>query len=61
MIGNDYVGWPGEKWLDIRAIESLAPLLRARLDLCAAKGFDGIEPDNIEVHDNDSGFPLTIC
>jgi hypothetical protein len=27
--------------------------------MCAAKGFDGVEPDNIEAYDNESGFPLT--
>ncbi|KAF0108063.1 MAG: hypothetical protein FD146_1077 [Anaerolineaceae bacterium] len=61
VIGNDYEGWPGEKWLDIRQIGKLAPILRSRLDLCAAKGFDGVEPDNIEIHDNDSGFPITYA
>jgi endo-alpha-1,4-polygalactosaminidase (GH114 family) len=59
VLGKDYEGWPGEKWLDIRRIDLLAPIMRARLDLCAAKGFDGIEPDNIEVYDNETGFPLT--
>lgn len=59
VIGNNYEGWPGEKWLDIRRIDLLSPILRARFDLCAAKGFDGIEPDNIEIHDNDSGFPIS--
>ena len=59
VLGKDYDGWPGERWLDIRRIDLLAPLLRARLDLCAAKGFDGVEPDNIEIHDNDTGFPIT--
>ena len=33
--------------------------MRARLDLCKAKGFDGIEPDNIDGYDNDTGFPIT--
>ncbi len=61
VIGNDYEGWPGEKWLDIRQIDTLAPILRARLDLCSAKGFDGVEPDNVEVYDNDSGFPITYA
>ncbi len=61
VIGKDYQGWPGEKWLDIRQIDKLAPLLRARLDLCAAKGFDGVEPDNVEVTGNDSGFPITYA
>ncbi len=59
VIGNDYEGWPGEKWLDIRQIDLLAPIMRARLDKCAAKGFDGIEPDNIDGYTNDTGFPLT--
>jgi hypothetical protein len=59
VLGNDYEGWPGEKWLDIRQIDQLAPIMRARLDACRAKGFDGIEPDNIEGYANATGFPLT--
>jgi hypothetical protein len=61
VIGRDYAGWPGENWLDIRQIDKLAPILRARLDLCAAKGFDGMEPDNVEVLGNDTGFPITYA
>lgn len=61
VIGKDYQGWPGEKWLDIRQIDKLAPILRLRLDLCAAKGFDGVEPDNVEIYDNNSGFPITYA
>jgi endo-alpha-1,4-polygalactosaminidase (GH114 family) len=59
VLGKDYDGWPGEKWLDIRAIEKLAPIMRARLDLCKSKGFDAVEPDNLEIYTNDTGFPLT--
>ncbi len=59
VLGKDYTGWPGEKWLDIRQIDKLSPIMRARLDLCASKGFDAVEPDNIEIYDNDSGFPIT--
>jgi hypothetical protein len=29
------------------------------LDQCKAKGFDGVEPDNIDGYTNDTGFPLT--
>jgi endo-alpha-1,4-polygalactosaminidase (GH114 family) len=60
VIGNDYEGWPGERWLDIRQIELLAPVMRSRLDLCRDKGFDGVEPDNIDSYANDTGFPLTF-
>lgn len=59
IIGKDYEGWSGEKWLDIRRIDQLAPVMLARFDECAEKGFDAIEPDNIEVYTNDTGFPLT--
>jgi hypothetical protein len=59
IIGKDYVGWPGEKWLDIRRIELLGPILGARLDLCKAKGFDAVEPDNVDGFQNETGFPLT--
>jgi hypothetical protein len=59
ILGKDYEGWKGEKWLDIRQIEKLAPILLARLDLCQAKGFDAVEPDNMEIHTNNTGFPIT--
>jgi hypothetical protein len=52
-------GWPGERWLDIRRLDVLAPIMEARLDLCASKGFDGVEADNVDGYDTDSGFPLT--
>jgi hypothetical protein len=61
LLGKDYDGWPGEKWLDIRRIDLLKPIMCARLDLCIEKGFDAVEPDNIEIHTNETGFPLTYA
>jgi hypothetical protein len=61
LLGKDYDGWPGEKWLDIRRMDLLEPVMLARLDLCKKKGFDAVEPDNIEIHDNDTGFPITYA
>jgi hypothetical protein len=58
IIGKAYSGWPGEYWLDIRRIDLLAPILGARLDLCKAKGFDAVEPDNVDGYQNETGFPL---
>lgn len=60
LIGKEYVGWEGERWLDIRQIEALAPIMRARLDMCRSKGFDGVEPDNIDGYQQDTGFPITF-
>jgi hypothetical protein len=33
--------------------------MRARLDLCKSKGFDAVEPDNMEIYTNNTGFLLT--
>ncbi len=59
VLGNDLDGWPGERWLDIRRLDILGPILAARLDLARAKGCDGVEPDNIDGYANATGFPLT--
>src|SRR5262249_7524684 len=52
-------GWPGERWLDIRRLDVLGPIMDARMDHCKAKGFDAVEPDNVDGYANTSGFPLT--
>ncbi|KIQ54550.1 endo alpha-1,4 polygalactosaminidase [Meiothermus taiwanensis] len=59
VLGRNYDGWAGERWLDIRQIDKLAPILRARLDLCKQKGFVGVDPDNVNGYQNNTGFPLT--
>ncbi|WP_329386437.1 endo alpha-1,4 polygalactosaminidase [Streptomyces sp. NBC_01351] len=52
-------GWEGERWLDIRRLAELEPLIAARFDMCREKGFDAVEPDNMDAYRNTSGFPLT--
>jgi hypothetical protein len=52
-------GWPGERWLDIRQLSVLEPIMTARFEMCQQKGFDAVEPDNMEGYANNSGFPLT--
>lgn len=59
IIGNAWDEWEGERYLDIRRIDQLAPILEARMDMCAEKGFDAIDPDNIDSYGADTGFPLT--
>ncbi|TQS45634.1 endo alpha-1,4 polygalactosaminidase [Cryptosporangium phraense] len=59
VLGKGLDGWPGERWLDVRRWESLEPIMSARFDMCRTKGFDAIEPDNVDGFANDSGFPLT--
>lgn len=59
VLGNNYDGWPGEKWLDIREVGTLAPIMGSRMDMCKRKGFDAIEPDNMDGYTNKTGFKLT--
>ena len=51
--------FPNERWLDIRQLDILKPIIEARFDLCKQKGFDAVEPDNVDGYANASGFPLT--
>jgi len=57
VLGSDN-GWPGERWLDIRRLRVLKPIMEQRLDLAVAKGCDGVEPDNVDGYTNNTGFPL---
>ncbi len=57
--GRPIEGFEDERWLDIRRLGVLLPILEDRLDLCARKGFDGVEFDNVDGWTNDTGFPLT--
>ncbi|WP_405975767.1 endo alpha-1,4 polygalactosaminidase [Streptomyces sp. NBC_00988] len=52
-------GWAGERWLDIRKLTVLRPIMERRFDMCRDKGFDAVEPDLVEGYGNDTGFPLT--
>jgi hypothetical protein len=52
-------GWPGERWLDIRDLGAIEPIMAARFRMCREKGFDAVEPDNIEAFANRSGFEIT--
>ncbi|MEP6624251.1 MAG: endo alpha-1,4 polygalactosaminidase [Acidimicrobiia bacterium] len=54
-------GWPGERWLDIRRLDVLGPIIESRLDMCKAKGFDSADPDNVDGYTNTTGFPLTAA
>jgi hypothetical protein len=64
VVGNDYPGWDGEKFLDIRNVSALAPIMQARMQMCADKGFKGVDADNIDSYTwdldgNVTGFSLT--
>jgi hypothetical protein len=58
VAGPGVQGWPGEKWLLVTAANqsTILPLMKARfVTWCQAKGFDAIEPDNLDAWTNISG------
>ena len=63
LRGNAVSGWPGEYWLDVRTsgpnYATLLSIMRARFQVCKDKGFDAVEPDNMDSYQNDPGFSTT--
>ena len=57
--GSTVAGWAGENWLDISELAVLEPIMTARFQMCAQKGFDAVEPDNVDGYENSTGFNLT--
>jgi len=60
-LGNVYFGFPQERWVDFRQLDALKPMLNERIAMCAKKGFDAVELDDIDSFDPPSttGFHLT--
>ena len=56
-LGSDN-GWPGEKWLNI-ADPAIRPIMAARFQMCQQKGFDAVEPDNMDGYENSTGFSIS--
>jgi hypothetical protein len=57
-IGRRYEGFPDERWLDVRRFHLFAKPLERRFGICARKGFDAVEPDNVAGWENKTGFPI---
>jgi hypothetical protein len=60
-LGNVYFGFPQERWVDVRQLDALKPMIDHRIAMCAAKGFDSVELDDIDSYDppGETGFQLT--
>jgi len=54
-------GWPGERWLDIRRLSVLEPIMTRRFKMCKQKHFDALEPDNLDGWENGTGFHITAA
>jgi hypothetical protein len=54
-------GWPGERWLDIRRPAVRRVMAHRFRGECQRKGFDALEPDNIDEYQVRSGFRITAA
>ncbi len=61
VLGQPLEDWPGERFLDIRRLEALGPILQDRLDLAVQKGCDAVDPDNVQNYLEPTGFDLTYA
>lgn len=61
VIGRKYDGFPDERWLDVSRFQLFAAPLRERIAMCARKGFDAVEPDNLAgwEPENKTGFAIS--
>jgi hypothetical protein len=61
VIGRRYEGFPDERWLDVSRFHLFEKPLKQRFNMCARKGFDAVEPDNIQgwEKENHTGFRIT--
>ena len=57
-LGEVMDGWTNERWVDTRN-SGVRALMKKRIEQAAAKGCDGVDPDNIDGYENDTGFKLT--
>jgi endo-alpha-1,4-polygalactosaminidase (GH114 family) len=65
VLGRTMSDYPDERYVDLRQLTVLRPIIDARLDLCAQKGFDGVEPDIddsvVDVGAKGIGFAVTYA
>jgi len=60
VLGKDLDNWAGEKYVDIRSTV-VRNIMTARMDMAVTKGCDGLEPDNVDGYEADTGFPITAA
>jgi hypothetical protein len=61
VLGRRYEGFPEERWLDVSRFRLFAKPLERRIAMCARKGFDAVEPDNIAGWENKTGFDISAA
>ena len=58
LLGKPY-GIEVQRWVNIRDLQDLGPLLEDRLNLAVNKGCQGVLPFGLDGYQQDTGFPLS--
>lgn len=58
VMGDALSDWEGENWIDVRN-RKVRQIMQSRIILAKYKWCDGIDPDNVNGHENATGFSLT--
>ena len=64
VIAKPLAAFADESLVDIRRLDRLGPILRARMERRRRKGFDAVDPDNVDAYTYPAaatGFPLTAA
>ncbi len=59
IVGNVYDDWPDERFLDVRRLDLLLPIMKNRFEACKSQGFQGVEADNMDLFENEPGFAIS--
>jgi dihydropyrimidinase len=61
VIGSPHKTRSNERYLDIRRLQMVVPVITQQIVACKNQGFTAIEPDGFDAYAEDSGFPLTAA
>jgi hypothetical protein len=64
IMGEPIEEWEEERWINIRELKYVEPIMQARFESCASKGFDAVEPDEMEAWLNETKLksgPITAA
>ncbi len=54
-LGKPLGNWPGERWVDTHSA-AVRSIMLARLDLARSRGFYGVDIDNVDGYESNTGF-----
>jgi len=63
LLGSTVSGYSNEHWLNVSPsgpdYSTLQSIMTARFQMCQQKGFDAVEPDNMDGSENSTGFTIS--